>query len=105
MLALLPSVSLTALAALVPQEPAPDQSRDERTRFHRAPKPLAKDAVVEDSPGFLGARRTPHSLERPLAKRFEKDELPLVWERASGSGYAAPATLGELQGPLPSLMV
>jgi outer membrane protein assembly factor BamB len=68
---------------------------DGRTRFHRAPKPLAANAVVEDSPGFLGSRRSPHSAERPLAKRFEKDELPLVWERASGSGYAAPAILGE----------
>jgi outer membrane protein assembly factor BamB len=68
---------------------------DGRTRFHRAPKALAADAVAEDSPGFLGARRTPRSAERPLAKRFEQDELALVWERASGSGYAAPAILGE----------
>jgi outer membrane protein assembly factor BamB len=63
--------------------------------FHAAPKPLPKGAVTEDWPCFLGPSHKLVSTETKLLKQFPKDGLKLVWEATRGSGYAAPAILGE----------
>ena len=57
-------------------------------RFHRAPKALAKDAVVEDWPSFLGRTHNAVSAETRLTRAFPPN---LVWEMSKGTGYTSPA--------------
>src|SRR5688572_15455110 len=63
--------------------------------FRGAPKPLAKDAVVENWPSFLGLRHNGVSSETKLLKTFPKEGPKVVWEVRKGDGYAAPAVVGE----------
>jgi outer membrane protein assembly factor BamB len=77
--------SLKPIAAPVP---APQKE----LTFHAPPTPLAKDAVITDSPGFLGAAHGPVSIETHL--RADLKDLPLVWETEKGTGYSAPAVAG-----------
>src|SRR5881628_2457602 len=46
---------------------APEAVAAEELTFHRAPKPLAPDAVSEDWPMFRGPRRDGHTRETRLA--------------------------------------
>lgn len=67
----------------------PTASAQPELTFHTAPRPLAKDAVTTDSPGFLGATHAPFSSETHL--RSDLKGLPVVWETGKGTGYAPPA--------------
>lgn len=78
----------TALVLALPQTTAGAE-----LGFHAAPRPLAKGAVVEASPGFLGAARKPETAEKPLLLSWPATGPKLVWERRSGAGYAAPAVV------------
>ncbi len=62
--------------------------------FHAAPKPLAHDAVTSDWACFLGPNHNAVSPETRLLARFPKGGPSLVWEVNKGSGYSAPAVLG-----------
>lgn len=67
------------------------------TTFHGAPKPLSRRAgtVTEDWPAFLGARHNMVSRETKLLETWPKVGPNVVWERQTGSGYAAPAVAGD----------
>lgn len=69
-------------------------SAEDGLRVHRQAGELAKGAVVEDWPRFLGPRDDGSSREGPLLKKWPAEGLPLVWEREAGEGYAAPV-IGE----------
>src|SRR3954466_15531844 len=72
---------------------APQANAQAELTFHAAPRPLAKDAVTADSPGFMGANHSPISPETKL--KADLTNLPLVWECGKGNGYAAPAVAGD----------
>jgi outer membrane protein assembly factor BamB len=55
-------------------------------------QPLAKDAVTEDWPAFLGPRHNATSAETRLSRRLPP---PLVWEFPKGTGYTSPAIAGD----------
>ena len=59
---------------------------------HRAPRPLAADAVTHDWPSFLGPTHNAVSTETRLSRALPP---PLVWEMPTGSGYASPAIQGD----------
>ena len=58
----------------------------EKLTFHRAPKPLAEEAVTEDWPRFLGPNDNGTSGETKLLSGFPKEGLAKVWELSKGSG-------------------
>ena len=62
-----------------------------RLTFHKAPRPLHKDAVAEAWPRFLGPRDDAKSRETHVAKAWRKGGPALVWELAKGEGYTTPA--------------
>ncbi len=78
------SLTLVALAA-----------QEDRLTVHAAPRPLAREAVVEDWPGFLGPRRDGHVRERPLDLRFRREGPKLLWELRTGEGFASPVVAGQ----------
>ena len=54
----------------------------------------ATSPASEDWPGFLGPHGNNRSDETGLIERWPAGGLPLVWEKAIGSGYSAPSVLG-----------
>ncbi|MCB9857583.1 MAG: PQQ-like beta-propeller repeat protein [Phycisphaerales bacterium] len=58
---------------------------------HRAPRAPAADAVTSDWPRFLGPGNDATSPETRLLSKFPKDGPSIVWEMATGEGYASPA--------------
>lgn len=58
--------------------------------FKKAPKPLSKDAKVEDWPRFFGPRDNCTSKEGPILDKFPDDGLPVVFELARGESYSSP---------------
>src|SRR5213078_2187255 len=62
----------------------------EGLKFHGAAKALAKDAVTNDWPRFLGPSHNATSVETKLLKTLP-EKLPVVWEAKKGQGYCAPA--------------
>ncbi len=82
----------------VPAAKAAEASAYSELTFHRAPGPLARDAVTEDWPAFLGPRRDQHSRETRLAASWPEGGPPLVWEMRCGSGFASPvvASMGSV---------
>ncbi len=77
----------------LPPETTPGSHGYAELSFHRAPKPLAADAVTEDWPMFLGPRRDAHTRETRLAD-FGEEGPPLLWEMRCGSGFASPVVAG-----------
>ena len=77
-----------------PRAAAEPQANPDAT-FHAAPKPLARDAVTSDWTSFLGPSHNGVSPETKLLPRFPKNGPQLVWEVKKGSGYSAPAVLGD----------
>src|SRR5258706_3041370 len=63
-----------------------------QARIHRKPKPLAKDAVVQDWPAFLGPSHNAVTAETRLSRTLPP---PLLWELDKGTGYTSPAIAGE----------
>ena len=59
---------------------------------HRAPRPLAADAVTHDWTSFLGPAHNGVSTETRLRRTLPP---PLVWELPTGSGYASPSIAGD----------
>lgn len=82
------------VAALSPAPPAEAKENPDAT-FHAPPKPLHPQAVTQDWPQFLGPDHNNVSRETHLAARFDAKGPPIVWEVAKGSGYSAPAIVGE----------
>jgi outer membrane protein assembly factor BamB len=82
------------VAVLAPRAAAEPQANPDAT-FHAAPKPLARDAVTSDWVAFLGPNHNGVSPETKLLARFPKGGPALVWEVNKGSGYSAPAILGD----------
>ena len=73
----------------------PTAQKNPDATFHAEPKPLATDAKVTDWASFLGPN---HNLVVPETKLLEAwpDGGPrAVWEMKKGSGYAAPAVVGD----------
>src|SRR5207253_2709173 len=62
--------------------------------FHGAPKPLAVGAATNDWPRFLGPNHDATSVETKLLKILPA-KMPIVWEAKKGTGYCAPAIVGE----------
>ena len=79
---------LLILASAVPQ-PNPDVT------FHAPSKPLPPGAVTQDWTSFLGPSHDYRSTETKLSTTFGEKGPPLVWEMKKGSGYAAPAVVGD----------
>lgn len=73
---------------------APEARATAELTFHRAPKPLAVDAVSEDWPTFLGPRRDAHTRETRLSTSWPAEGPPLVWELVVGRGFASPVIAG-----------
>lgn len=63
-------------------------------RFHAPPKPLPADAVTEEWPHFLGPRFNAATNETRLLSAWPKTGPRVVWEMASGEGYACPVIRG-----------
>jgi outer membrane protein assembly factor BamB len=66
----------------------------EGLKFHGAAKAPAKGAETNDWPRFLGPSHNATSSETKLLKTLP-GKLPVVWEAKKGSGYCAPAIVGE----------
>jgi outer membrane protein assembly factor BamB len=74
----------------LPPIAAPEAKATDGLTFHRAPAPLAADAVSEEWPAFLGPRRDGHTRETRLAKSWPAEGPPLVWELRTGRGFSSP---------------
>lgn len=83
-----------AVRALATQPSAAAHENPDAT-FHAPPKPLPQGAVTEDWPCFLGPNHNLVSNETRLLKQFPKGGPTVVWEMSKGTGYCAPAILGE----------
>jgi len=57
---------------------------------------FAADKDGADWPRFLGLNADNISLETGLLDKWPTNGLPLVWEKAVGTGYSAPSVRGEL---------
>lgn len=75
--------------------PAPAAQVNPDVTFHAAPKPLPPGAVTGDWPHFLGPTLNYRSTETRLLREFPETGPSRVWEMKKGSGYAAPAIVGE----------
>jgi len=62
-------------------------------KFHQSPKPLAENAVTQNWHRFLGPIDKAVTTEKPLLGEWPQEGLPIVWEMASGEGYAAPSVV------------
>ena len=67
----------------------PEAKTFDRLTFHKAPKPLSKDAVVSDWPRFLGPKDDSTSPETHLLKTIPESGLAPVWEVKKGTGYTS----------------
>jgi len=81
----------TLLQALLAQA-IPSGTADAPAVVHRAPRPLAPEAVTHDWTAFLGPSHNAVSTETPLRWFLPP---PLVWEWPTGNGYASPAIAGD----------
>jgi outer membrane protein assembly factor BamB len=79
------------LTAFAVQAYAPGLVRGQ-ARSHRAPRPLARDAVTSDWTSFLGPTHDAVSPETRLSRALPP---PLVWELPKGTGYTSPAIAGD----------
>lgn len=75
--------------------PIPLAQKNADVTFFTAPKPLAKGAVTEDWPCFLGPRHNGSSAETKLLHHFPPGGPPRVWEMRKGEGYAQPVISGD----------
>ncbi|MFT7676421.1 MAG: outer membrane protein assembly factor BamB [Planctomycetota bacterium] len=87
---------LVGLLALAPaaqalQDTAEEAAQDPALTSHAAPRELAKGAITEEVPSFMGPRRDGHSAETKLLHDFGPEGPTLLWERSRGEGYAAPS--------------
>ena len=69
---------------------APAAKAFEGLKTHLEPRPLPKDAKVEDWPSFLGPRRDSRCRETGLDLDFGSEGPPLLWEMTRGEGFSAP---------------
>ena len=81
----------TMLHALMARAVAGGQTPGQ-ANAHRAPRPLAADAVTHDWAAFLGPTHDAVSTETKLSRSLPP---PLLWELTTGSGYASPAIAGD----------
>jgi len=82
-------------AVLATNAAAPAPQEFPGLTFHAAPKPLPAGAVTHDWPCFLGPTHNAISTETKLLQTLPPAGPPLVWEVKRGSGYAAPAVVGD----------
>ncbi|MCA9256318.1 MAG: PQQ-like beta-propeller repeat protein [Phycisphaerales bacterium] len=64
-------------------------------RFHGAPRTLSAGAVSSDWPRLLGPNHDATSPETRLLSKFTSDSPAIVWEMATGEGYASPSIGGD----------
>jgi outer membrane protein assembly factor BamB len=81
--------------AELPPAAAPAAQKNPDATFHAAPKPLAKDAKTTDWPCFLGPNYNLVVPETKLLKEFPPAGPRAVWAMNKGTGYAAPAVVGD----------
>ena len=67
----------------------------DRLTFHRAPSPLAKEAVTSDWLRFNGPSDNAATPERPLLKKWGSGSPVLLWSATKGEGYASPSIKGD----------
>ena len=82
------SLLLPVSAALLPA--ASDPTAYAELRFHAPPKPLPAGATTEDWPHFLGPHHDATTRETKLLDRWPTAGPKIVWEMATGEGYACP---------------
>ncbi len=87
----MPMIAILLAAAALAQQPAANTD----VKFHRKPKPLAKDAVTHDWVSFLGPTHNGVSTETRLSHKFPYTGPRVVWEMKKGTGYSSPAISGE----------
>lgn len=66
-----------------------------RGQLHHTPRPLPKGAIVNDWPSFLGPFLNATTNETKILKRFPMGGPTLLWEVETGTGYSAPAVVGD----------
>jgi outer membrane protein assembly factor BamB len=81
--------------AISPTAPPAGRKANADVTRGRKPGPIAKGAVTEDWPSFLGIRHNGTSAETRIRKNFPPAGPPLVWEMTKGTGYTSPAISGE----------
>jgi outer membrane protein assembly factor BamB len=81
--------------AELPASPAPAARPNPGTTFHAAPKPLSPDAKTADWPSFLGPNHNLVVPETKILERFPDGGPRAVWEVTKGTGYGAPAVVGD----------
>lgn len=74
---------------------APKPQPNRLVRFHKAPKPLAADAVTSDWANFLGPTHNGVSTETRLLRNLPAGGPDLVWEMQHGYSYASPSIQGD----------
>lgn len=82
------------VSTLTPAAPAEARPYD-RVTFHAQPKPLPAGAVTSDWPTFLGPTHNAVSPETRLLRKFPDGGPKVVWELATGDGYASPSIRGD----------
>jgi outer membrane protein assembly factor BamB len=70
--------------------PTPEAKAFDRLKYHAAPKPLAKGAVTENWPRFLGPHDDATTGESKLLAIFPESGPKVVWEMEKGTGYTSP---------------
>lgn len=81
--------------AVAPAGAAPALKANPDATRHKKPSALAKGAVTEDWPSFLGPTHNGISRETRISKKFPSSGPPLLWEMSKGTGYASPAIAGD----------
>src|SRR5688572_3693681 len=79
----------------LPPAPPPAAQVNPDATFHAEPKPLAADAKVTDWASFLGPAHNLVVPETNLLDAWPDGGPRAVWEAKKGSGYAAPAVVGD----------
>jgi len=70
--------------------PIPEAKAFDRLKYHSAPKALARAAVTEDWPRFLGPRDDATTGETQLLATLPEGGPKVVWEMEKGTGYTSP---------------
>ena len=84
-----------AVQELAPAPPPPPPQKNPDASFRGAPKPLSPDAAVTDWASFLGPNHNLVVPETKILDAWPEGGPRAVWEVKKGSGYAAPAVVGE----------
>lgn len=79
----------------LPDVPPSDAKENPDATFRAAPKPLPAGAKTSDWTDFLGPHHNLVCDETGISHELPPNGPPVVWEMKKGSGFSAPAVLGE----------